>query len=369
MVFAKLFFTSCITFAHCLTLPTISTEGRERARERGCIEPDALSVNESRHGGSPLSMKREDHSAHQCIEKYALSVNEIRDGLGTDHIRQLAGSLSSTPRTLGTARSNRSIIFGAGSGTTGTHSLDLALATMGLHGWHWMDGPNLLKSKEHYAWTWQLLDTLGNFKYTQNTSYTKKPLNKRECRHGLRVYDYASLPSDVSYVLDEPVDALLIHLLSTFPNAKFIMTTRPSLEWAQSRRKHMRKTLAPLQDPCGYHIEDFPDDHVLAQLEDAKVQFARCIVPKHRLLEFSVFTDSDERIRGLVQEIGAFVGQPVAADRKLPGSRLLEIHGNTSFEFDTEEMLRSSAAVHIHPDQMYTASELGVLMRELAYYE
>eukprot|EP00747_Dinoflagellata_sp_TGD_P209604 gnl/TRDRNA2_/TRDRNA2_82990_c0_seq2.p1 gnl/TRDRNA2_/TRDRNA2_82990_c0~~gnl/TRDRNA2_/TRDRNA2_82990_c0_seq2.p1 ORF type:complete len:369 (+),score=17.61 gnl/TRDRNA2_/TRDRNA2_82990_c0_seq2:102-1208(+) len=367
MVFAKLFFTSCITFAHCLTLPTISTEGRERARERGCIEPDALSVNESRHGGSPLSMKREDHSAHQCIEKYALSVNEIRDGLGTDHIRQLAGSLSSTPRTLGTARSNRSIIFGAGSGTTGTHSLDLALATMGLHGWHWMDGPNLLKSKEHYAWTWQLLDTLGNFKYTQNTSYTKKPLNKRECRHGLRVYDYASLPSDVSYVLDEPVDALLIHLLSTFPNAKFIMTTRPSLEWASKRRRHF-ETLAPLQDPCGYHVEDFPDNSHLARLEDAKREFARCIIPKDRLLEFNLFTDSDERIRGLVQEIGAFVGVPIAANKTFPGYLVrnrIDKHISTDANPSLLRKVREMKADHMS----YTASELGFLMRAHAQDE
>eukprot|EP00747_Dinoflagellata_sp_TGD_P209605 gnl/TRDRNA2_/TRDRNA2_82990_c0_seq3.p1 gnl/TRDRNA2_/TRDRNA2_82990_c0~~gnl/TRDRNA2_/TRDRNA2_82990_c0_seq3.p1 ORF type:complete len:328 (+),score=21.28 gnl/TRDRNA2_/TRDRNA2_82990_c0_seq3:114-1097(+) len=294
---------------------------------------------------------------NECILNYAQSIHNISDGLVATHIRELtlrsdtsSCATDSDSLSKGERDGGRRVIFGVGSGTTGTRSLHLALQAMGLDGWHF---------EKAAPWTRNLLDTLGRF-----TS-----INKTECRRRLQVYDYAALPATVKHVIDSPADQLLIHFLATFPNAKFILSTRPSLEWAQSRRKHMRKTLAPLQDPCGYHIEDFPDDHVLAQLEDAKVQFARCIVPKHRLLEFSVFTDSDERIRGLVQEIGAFVGQPVAADRKLPGSRLLEIHGNTSFEFDTEEMLRSSAAVHIHPDQMYTASELGVLMRELAYYE
>eukprot|EP00747_Dinoflagellata_sp_TGD_P209603 gnl/TRDRNA2_/TRDRNA2_82990_c0_seq1.p1 gnl/TRDRNA2_/TRDRNA2_82990_c0~~gnl/TRDRNA2_/TRDRNA2_82990_c0_seq1.p1 ORF type:complete len:327 (+),score=20.22 gnl/TRDRNA2_/TRDRNA2_82990_c0_seq1:114-1094(+) len=292
---------------------------------------------------------------NECILNYAQSIHNISDGLVATHIRELtlrsdtsSCATDSDSLSKGERDGGRRVIFGVGSGTTGTRSLHLALQAMGLDGWHF---------EKAAPWTRNLLDTLGRF-----TS-----INKTECRRRLQVYDYAALPATVKHVIDSPADQLLIHFLATFPNAKFILSTRPSLEWASKRRRHF-ETLAPLQDPCGYHVEDFPDNSHLARLEDAKREFARCIIPKDRLLEFNLFTDSDERIRGLVQEIGAFVGVPIAANKTFPGYLVrnrIDKHISTDANPSLLRKVREMKADHMS----YTASELGFLMRAHAQDE
>lgn len=238
-------------------------------------------------------------SAARCIANYADSLDQISSGLGT-HIRQIQFNHSS--------RSQKNIVFGAGSGTTATTGLHQALKQIGLTGWHFEIDAD---------WVTKLEETIQAPAPETYADDVSSDARIEACHRSLNEFDYTTLPSDIEYVLDEPVDVLLVHLLSTFPNAKFILTTRESLEWARRRREHPH-SLAPLQDPCGLFITDFPSDSILAQLEDLKRDFARCIIPKHQLLEFDIWNMSKERNRTLMRDIAAFVGHPLAEDLPFP---------------------------------------------------
>merc|ERR550525_1734700 len=91
-----------------------------------------------------------------------------------------------------------------------------------------------------------------------------------------------------------PSAELFFDFCWTFPDAKFILTTRPALEWAKSRKLHLPySSLAPIEEPCGYYIDDFADE-VSAKLFEHHNNLVRCMVPKERLFEINVWTDSEE---------------------------------------------------------------------------
>lgn len=302
----------------------------------------------SSHRAPALYPKKASHvggeaSAHvkSCVQMYATDLDGVQEGLG-DYVRRINFTAATT--------SDREIVFGAGSGTTGTRSVHAALHhLLGMRGWHY---------NRSSKWTQQLLDTLGRDKTFEHSSLINKSFFTHQCHSSLEKFDFTSLPEDVEYVLDGPVDQLFIHLFLSFPNAKFILTTRPVLAWAAKRRQH-KITLAPLVDPCGQHVEDYPDDQILGQLEELKQRLVRCIIPKNRLLEFSVFTDREERISGITQELANFVGIPatVSATQAFPLMKLLALDA-------------APVGMLQHARQhAYSQSEIGGALRKLAQQE
>lgn len=265
------------------------------------------STNMQRPASRIATSPRENRSSvepplhlRNCVLEYADGLDSVQRGLGKN-VRKLLLQ----PRKL----SQRAVVFGAGSGTTATRSLHAFFKELGLQGWHFH-----LRSN----WTLSLLDALGQ---TENDSgYRKrsaKGWDSRSCHATLQSFDYTSLPDDVDYVLDTPADHLFIHLFLSYPKAKFILTTRPLLEWAKRRRQH-KGALAPIMDPCGRYIEDFPKDPNLAKLEDLKRGLVRCAVPKNRLFEFSVFAVPEEWKRAIVDKLASFIGIQEPKDKYFP---------------------------------------------------
>merc|ERR550525_2139974 len=105
-----------------------------------------------------------------------------------------------------------------------------------------------------------------------------------------------------------PSAELFFDFCWTFPDAKFILTTRPALEWAKSRKLHLPySSFAPIEEPCGYYIDDFADE-VSAKLFEHHNDLVRCMVPKERFFEINVWTDSEEKLQNLSNNLASFVG-------------------------------------------------------------
>lgn len=236
------------------------------------------------------SGKHPDGNVRACVAKYADGLDAIKPNLSLHSIRD-------HPLTAA-ATSNRPIIIAPGSGTTATRSLHVTLGKMGLCGWHCGGGPT-------EQWTNGIRQ---NF-------FLKKEEGKAECHARLRSYDYTKLPEHVQYIADTPIAEVFFDLFLAFPNASFILTTRPSLEWAKRRKEFDGGQAAPIQEPCGVQGGDSAckefSDMQLAKIEDLKNELITCLVPKERLLTFSVFSDPPERIARVNEEIAAFLAVKV----------------------------------------------------------
>merc|ERR1712194_627753 len=110
------------------------------------------------------------------------------------------------------------------------------------------------------------------------------------------------------YILDTPVAELFLDLYWTFPDAKFILTTRPAEGWVKSRiGHHDGNGAAPLEEPCNIHRSDFTYQD-LAGMFTYHNELVRCVVPKERLFEINVFEDSTEKLQELGTTLALFLG-------------------------------------------------------------
>jgi hypothetical protein len=241
-----------------------------------------------------------------CVANYSRHLDGVRPGLGVPMRQMMLKWMSRPPPQV--KSSQRPIVFGVGAGTTGTHSLASALRMLNLTGWHYND--DNIDNWAERTWTVELLKMLyGN----DNTT------SEEACHAGLQDFDYTALPEDVEFVTDDPVDQVFLHLFAAFPNARFVLTTRPALEWVAKRRKHSGNTPGPIQDACrNATLDDFPEDEDLGLVLQLHQDLVRCVVPGERLLEFDLFGDDAERQDHLMQELAAFLGRPVAADVAFP---------------------------------------------------
>ncbi|CAE7644363.1 unnamed protein product [Symbiodinium pilosum] len=111
--------------------------------------------------------------------------------------------------------------------------------------------------------------------------------------NAVKSFDFSQLPANVEYVSDTPFTEMFLDMYTQFPTAKVILTTRPSLEWAKSRKKH-GKTPPPVLRPCGLAaVEDYSDKD-LAGMLDAYNELVRCVVPPGNLLEINLFKHGDK---------------------------------------------------------------------------
>lgn len=232
----------------------------------------------------------------RCLDTYSAQLDSVRDHLG---------DATRSHRLEPVATSSRNIILGAGSGTTGTRSIGTALGLLGLSGWHF---------PHRTRWGDSLFEILGRFV----PPFTAE--QKTACRATLQAHDYTRIPPQVDYILDAPIAELFIDLYLAFPNAKFILSTRPELEWAERRLQHPG-SLPPLQEPCGEHItrKNWTVAE-LASLEKFKNELVECVVPKSRLLKFSLFTDPPSMMKSLMRKMSRFSGHPIKADQQFPNS-------------------------------------------------
>lgn len=232
----------------------------------------ALVPTKSKHSGQGGSIAR-------CADAYANGLDQLRLGLG-NHIR------THPRRTVMT--SQRRIIFAASPGTTGTSSLAAALIQMGLITAHCQD----LKPNSYDFWL--------------NTIIFKASIpQEQQCFENLRNFDYTSLPEHIDAVTDTPVDFSFLDLYLSFPNAMWLLPTRPSYEWANARRTCLIcKVHRGLVPPCEMDTREFSDANKMAHMFDLHNEFVRCVVPSKRLFEFDIFTNGTI---GLMHKLGMFL--------------------------------------------------------------
>lgn len=230
----------------------------------------------------------------QCVSNYADGLEAVRPGLGA-MIRQ---------HTLQPVRvSNRQILLNAGSGGTATRSLFAALTMFNMTGYHYWS-PWAKTVRNIFG-----LSDIGCPESHHSTTFHSWQTERREsCYNALRNMDVTTgVPDEIDFMLDTPVPHAFFDLFLAFPEAKWMLTTRPVQQWLAAPNKSW---LAPVVEPCGLFTSDF-DDNELGRLEDLKNDFVRCTVPPDRLLEFDVFSDPPTRLQRLMAEISVFVGRPI----------------------------------------------------------
>lgn len=234
-----------------------------------------------------VSAIRDRTRTARCVQGYADSLDLVRAGLGT--------TIRSHPLTV-TRTSNRPLILGAGSGSSGTTGLFHALAGLGAVTLHWMTshGPEGL-NKTGNPWTYELIRILGGGVWPEAEAVQARSRGAvryegaKRCRARLRSYDYAGIPADVDAVTDTPAAELFLPLFLSFPRARVVLTTRPAAAWARSRLERTGNfTFVPLQEPCGLTLVSSRARHLsradLARLYVLNNKLVRCLVPPEQLL-------------------------------------------------------------------------------------
>ena len=208
--------------------------------------------------------------ASQCAKKYYKKL----EFLNLPPVYRTAWQPRKLPMT------SRNLVIGAGMGTTGTHGLVVALEELGLHGYHYKDAR---ASANEHAREHKLPEFL--------TEIVEGMLaNTSQCHETIENFDFSQLPENVDYVSDTPFTESFLDVYFQFPEAKVVLTTRPSLEWAKSRRKHGNSP-PPVMRPCGLQgLKEYSDEDLAAMLE-AYHDLVRCVVPRKNLLELNLFEE------------------------------------------------------------------------------
>jgi len=218
----------------------------------------------------------------KCVDSYADSLDSVRPHLG-DGIR-------SHPLNP-TAVSSRPIIFGVGHGDTGTTSTFQGIHDLGFNAAHSAsyDQDNI-PGDAYCSWFW----------YT--STLLAKP--RERCIDAMRSFDYTTLPEEVDAIFDTPVPNIFIQLFLSFPNAKWILTTRPGKEWAAKRLLVHPIDPPAMQEPCGHALQNFTIEEN-AHLLEASDALVRCAVNPDRLFELQLATEDTQ---GLLRKMGEFAG-------------------------------------------------------------
>eukprot|EP00928_Gymnodinium_smaydae_P097239 TRINITY_DN8761_c0_g1_i2.p1 TRINITY_DN8761_c0_g1~~TRINITY_DN8761_c0_g1_i2.p1 ORF type:complete len:281 (+),score=14.58 TRINITY_DN8761_c0_g1_i2:260-1102(+) len=225
--------------------------------------------------------KHFEGTLRRCMHQYVDRLDSLRPALGA-HLRDESYPLRNA--------SDRRIIIDAGFGTTGTKSLMDALKSFGLGVQHWHKGRH------------------PQFSLAVEAAFR---LPRHECIAKVQEADFASLLDQVEAVMDTPVAEVFIDLFLSFPNAKFILTTRASKDWASSRVDNHSNTVMPIERPCGLpRLGESVGNFSLTDIQelfDAHNDLVRCAVPKHRLYEINVF---DHPADNIMTELSHFLGLP-----------------------------------------------------------
>jgi hypothetical protein len=144
-------------------------------------------------------------------------------------------------------------VIGAGLGTSGTHSLFLEICAMGLYSWHWdLDcnaplGQRPIRSSHDSGVVVgkqrPIMGTSNFFNwFFSGSSFHNFSGNYRvfvEKQRELVVSCLKHLDDqNVEAVMDSPTEYIFDDLLSAYPHATFVLTTRNASKWVQSRLTH-----------------------------------------------------------------------------------------------------------------------------------
>lgn len=226
----------------------------------------------------------------QCVDAYASGLESVRHGLAA-YIQPHQARKTSL----------RNITFGVGAGSTGSSSLEAALVKMGIDSAH----------SYHYPFFGLRGWFLGLM-----TCPLHSPADR--CFKCLREFNYTDIPDRFDAVLDDPVDTSFIDLFLSFPNAKWILHTRPSYEWAKARKVDhdglFQIVPPPMEMPCLGNIGNFSIDE-LARIVELHDDLVRCAVPPKKLFEFDLFSNGS---KGLMHDLGVFMELPDPPSKTAP---------------------------------------------------
>lgn len=194
------------------------------------------------------------------------------------------------------------LFFGAGSGATGTSSLAMALRTI------LRDIDADLKIA--HAWTWNPPENCDWFTSLE-WILARGLVSPEECVKKLHAFNYTSIADSVGAVLDSPVYELFIDLFLSFPKAVWILTTRPSDDWAKARLQQPDAFWLswPIQEPCVSLasrplLGGRPSQKNMASMFSLGNDLIRCMVAPEKLMEIDVFTKPTD---GLMVDLGNFL--------------------------------------------------------------
>jgi len=284
------FYTALCFTVGVSTYGTVASAAEETCLGRQDVSRSLLQTSQKKSATAGTAHLR------ACVETYA-------DGL--DDVFPQLGNFIRTHPLQAPATSTREIIFDAGSGTTATKSLQAALDLMNFTGCH-LVGTWAVKVQNLLGWA------IKPARFTLAES-----LN---CTTTIRNIDLtADISPEVDYIIDTPIAEIFIDLFLAFPNAKWLLSTRPAHTWAVKRRWGglLNGTFPPVQEPCGLELGDFSDE-TNAKFLTLHQNFVRCVVPSEKLFEYSVFEDPPEMKKTLMQRMSAFLGRKMSGDLAFP---------------------------------------------------
>lgn len=249
----------------------------------GMFETSLLQAGFSVASGQNRKQLTEQKRLRSCLSSYADGLDGVVEGLGSA-IREHPLSVVKT--------SDRDIVIGPGSGTAGSESAAAALSMLGFHTGHYTYG-----APESASWSLLLHGIL------------RQPAD--ECISSLRSFDFTSLNTSIDAVFDTPVAELFLDLYLSFPHAKFVLSVRPPLEWAESRMEYLHGvTPPPMQEPCNLVMggPEVGGNNITAhaQLFHLNNELVRCVVPQDRLFEIDLAGPTDT----VMLELSEFLNVP-----------------------------------------------------------
>lgn len=260
------------------------------------------------HKGGP---GRAGKDLHHCVDMYANGLDSIRPGT------RLGNHIRTWPMTV-PATSTRQIVFGAMMGGTASVSYAYALSQiMGLRTYH---HPGVLTNKtltmNDAVCTWANSHDHDFFRLWDSDFATS-------CRPNLQEVDVTTLP-EIDAFLEQPVDLYFPLFFLSFPNARWILSTRDSHDWVTDYNREFNSStnVIPIQLPCLRYdgnsssmvMGSFSTDEN-ARMYELLNEFIRCAVAPDKLFHYDLFADGTA---GLSNKLGKWLGIPTPPSTDAP---------------------------------------------------
>lgn len=250
------------------------------------FDNDAVALVKEMQGLDFKERHESKHSFEQCLNQYADGLHSVDSRWGS--------SVRARPRTA-SRTSERKVVFGAGLAHTATRSLTQALLKLDV-----LTAHNSLGTPSHCQW-------LCNDWIASPIGCGEKPvshLNASACHAAYRDYDYTKYPHDLDAAVDTPIPSIFLDLVLSYPNARWILTTRPIDDWVEAMQSRMPPfAFLPIQWPCGQEILKGTTSEKLRRLGDLHNDLVRCVVPPQNLFEINVWNSTD----GLMNNLAEFL--------------------------------------------------------------
>ena len=279
----------------------ILDEKHHRAHMQEALDRAAQAAVGANGSGQPAAEDAADADATQhareqrCYSEYSVGVARAASAWASDQ-HAVASWMSTLNATLAQRRAQvlqragaapasrkRALVLGAGFGTTGTTSLAVALANLGLESvWHSHVGPKAASADG-------TLVSPQDFREPIFAALRAKGGNDR-CDARLNAATYR-LPSSVDALVDEPAaESFLDFFWANGPNSIVVLTRRPADDWVRARTAKFARPHAPLDRPCGNLLAGSFRPETTARLFELHNELITCVCPPARLVDIDIFT-------------------------------------------------------------------------------